>query len=584
MKKYLWQLRVLAVGLAISSLGSWVFAASENWRFTQLPGENLIPLDQISPRQIVGETEINGHKISLGIQADHKSIDITPRSKVRLTVRLLEDGQPVKPSQIEDPSRRATGLTNFQKNPQLSINLTKLDGHIGLPPPNLTITQPGLLEKTNLKYGTYCPSGAQPYWAPLYVGTAPTGEIRNQLVGEDYLNKRGAYDEISTITSSYAVFDFADGDIEFEYIYGGVRTMPFVEFAVGITGFEGRLQSQLSLPFSDQVGKRAVPQVNEQGDGTIAYDVDFSKSALTPNQEDKITLAIQATNKGRAYTSPYQRVRITALPISKEARVERLSSKQNQASDEQYSPLLPDDDFRQVNVDVQMPGEFVIDDKINYELAGLLYTGPYTTKDECRTPATVEIDLINGKANVDYLFKGETGTNRQISFLVQPVNYFVPYPEWPLGAQINLDDAFRNERYDWIEKRRTTPTYREEQDLRYPLDKLPFEIEGSRPECVGGAGIKGGGCALPTIALYGDTWMPEGNIDFKTELDSRLWGENVITIGEFAQTNYTIASLPIGAQGGFNFWLWVLIAHILKTVILSIRLIMLKRKDAQPHT
>jgi hypothetical protein len=571
-------------------------AMAARTKFHQFEGENLIQADQVPPTEVVAEQELGGKKLTLEITTDKDRIGVMPGSKIKFTVRLLVDGAPLRDmeqlSEIFSGQGRSVQMSAERIPKVLKINARRLDQNLNINFSSSTDDDQSLWfddgtsknRARDILLGNYCEATAQPYWSPIVVAKKPQAEITNQLISEQLTSY--SKDE------GVALFDFSKAAVDFEFVYGGVRILPFIEIAAGLTTVGS---SQKVVFFEDQFTSRASrvqPATVSEQEPVVEYQVDFDRGALTPGVPTELKLTVSAHNpkNGQVFTSPWQRVRITAVPLYKIPNVTSLGSYGSSGRPNNYQNPYFDDNTPfnpmvlpsriQSGLTVEMPGTFNLNEEEKSRYGVNLSMSDYqdsaggygggSLAQSCVSPSAIELDLIEGVAEIPFSYNGNIGPSGQLVFVIQPANYFIPYGVkdtyygWAEGQPVDFSEYFarRLGAEEYKARKEELITYREKNNIQYPVDRLPENAFESAWASLGYPFI-----AMPNLPanLYGGTW-------FKYD-----------DFANYRSQTYTVVGINIGSgidlvTPQLGFWWWILIGHLIKIAIVAFETVYLRRK------
>ncbi|MFH0905595.1 MAG: hypothetical protein V1826_02635 [bacterium] len=556
---------ILAVGLVLAGYFGYQAWRSAHPRLHQYSGESLIDWKTIPPQDDTRSYQIGSDIYQLQIKFAQPTLSPIPGSQIKGEIILLKNGRAV--SQAPTDLQGDNPIKGFGQSAQLTtdlstirINLTKLNNYIATG----SSTQV-LVGKTLVPAWESDPTTHPYFYEEVKFGAKPLDPM---LLQAQFYSPQALEDSGPLRAPRYGTLDLSKGKIEFEYIFDGKRTLPYLEFEVG--SLNDALLTRKTLVFSDQVGKRvAAPALATQQRGDIYYSVGWSTVSIAPDKPAAVDIKISARNSGNGSinTNPRQRVRLGVLPIGKYFQLDKLSST---PGGRKTMTRVSDTLQLKGTIQIQRAGEFVEDDQLRYHYgAGINPIIPPAAKrtggdlsnnyqpilvDDLHLADLlwIELDLIDGEGLAQFTYSGKPGMLPYLAAVVQPVDYFAGYPGWETGAApyrgafsglaANWETWGRGVRQDIETSGEIKPYYRESAQITYPtLDEGvipcgPVDLVATEPSAT-------------CVRLYGDAWITQD--DFT----------------EFQRSVYTISTLPISGAPGLARVNWLLWFGVMQVVI-----------------
>ena len=269
-----------------------------------------------------------------------------------------------------------------------------------------------------------------------------------------------------------------------------------------------------------------------------------SEPKLTANQTRRFSVGVVARKTdGSIDESPTQRIRLVVMPISAAFLPQGAST--NRSGTSAQSPAITG------TIQINTAGKFIITDDVKFK-----YDGSYNEQND---PTAIYLDLIDGKATIDFEYSGHIGPLPYLAITAQPADFFRWDPMPPAPDQVRDCTASDPCPAVMSGPRSTVPYHRDAAGITYPpypeskptsdsfssYPYAPYRLEGTE------------------YFLYRDKWHTRDEFT------------------DFVINTTAIKLLPIGAGAGSSIqwaWWWFMSLQIVQLIIWIIRWIIEKRK------
>ena len=494
-----------------------------------VPGEQLIDKNDLPPESGSKTYTSGSDNYNLELTFDSTSISPLPGSSISGHLRLLKNGRPMEtiPAELSDPKTRPTApfyLSHDNEGPLVVLDLDKLGQ-------NLYAGQVVIDDNKPDRAGEFGGAGSRLTWKPVTAYSTNLVDLNARLVSEQ-LKTVATSSGNTGPTIRRATFRFNEARVDFTYYHDGIRLLPYLPFKFMTGG--STLEVEQPIWFSDQIGHGVkTPHIKTQQTSTDTYyQISASPSRVASGSSQTIKLTIEAKDKDtkQPHTNIYQRVKITAVPLQRVFVPDRVTA----SEDFKQRFGQPTNRF-QGKVEIATAGSFIL----NSDLARLHGIDLINTPDDA---GWVEADLINGKAEVEFSYTGATGVLPYIAFIVQPANFFIPYPGWE-----RLESSGNGLEHK-VKPENEVPAMsnRESASLTYPDVEQAVQARCDTPSHPG--------LRCDTHYLYDGKWMTSD--DFY----------------QLVNTTFTVVEVPIGGLSNIlsaqlAIWVWFLLMHASQLII-----------------
>lgn len=571
-KQKLWGYGVLIGSLAGAVLLGWltlpvargISGIPKQIKYQAPTGEQLVTTSQDSAPLADTEFEYQGHRYRLDVKIDQPNISPLAGSFITGKIQLLKDGSPAKEAPDFMVNSRA-GITSGTPR-DIPIVLVDLDTL------NQQMEFSSTPNSTRLKINDQAQwfGGGMFSWYRLSeVGFTKNG---NPSLSGPYLYT--PWDKLFTSPQAFdtaGVLDLSTGQATFKYQHNGIRVASYLELTV--SSYDKKIQSSRRVNFQD-ARRVTVPQpTNNSKMAEVSYEIVTSQPKLTADQSQRFSIGVVARKaNGSINEDPLQRVRLTVMPSSVVFLPTAAQTNWNANSGSGLKITG--------TIQIDTSGKFIETDDTKYKYgSNLNHNGEKRGATLDDDPTAIYLDLISGKATVDFEYNGRPGPLPYLAITVQPADFFVPYKNWNTNPSAQPD--FKSHMWDNLVKdcdeSQTCPTWYA--DERAYVNAPPYHREAA-------------GITYPPLPEQTDNPNPRTS-DFinypypgssSGQVEYFLYQNKWHTRAEFTDLviNATaVKLLPISADAGSSIqwaWWWFISLQLVQLTAWLIRMIIKKLK------
>ena len=520
-------------------------------------GEQIVVTDQAFAPSSDTEFEYEGHRYRLDIKIDQPNISPLAGSFITGKIQLLKDGSPTSEVPQFMISRRSEAGIN-KDIPAVIVDMKILNQQMQVVAN--TNSPRIMIDDTPLDLGGH----NMVSWNRLTKGIGSTKDDGKPNPFSPYLYT--PWDAVFSSPQALdygGVIDLSGGQATFKYQHNGIRVSSYLELSMSL----GEIKSSKRVNFQDD-DKVTVPQpTNKPKTSDIYYEVITSKAVT--NKPQNLSIEVVSHNRnGSINTSPLQRVRLAVMPIAISFLPQNTTSRSGITG----------------TIKIDTAGKFIETDESKYKYGTNLerWGERRTTNvngERSDDLSAIYIDLVDGKATIDFEYRGKTGPLPYLAIVVQPADFFVNYTAWNTNPPAKPD--FKIHTWDNLIKEcesnntcspsdagerayvNNPPYHRETAEITYP--PYPNQTDNSNPYS-----------SMADFNIY-NLSNPSTNQYF-------LYLDEWHTREEF--TDFVIHTtafklLPISsANSSIQWaWWWFMSLSIVQLLTWSIKILILKRKQ-----